>query len=414
MARTRSTEATDEWDEERPARRHKAARYAVPVAVAGVAAATIGLVPALANSGGDPDLPKITAEELIAKIAASDTQQLSGSVKISTDLGIPGLSAGSSLGGMGGGQHGGEDGDEASAAPQSKLPELAAGSHTLRIAADGPEKQRVSIIEDAAEYSLIHNGDQVWAYDSGSNTVYHATAPQQDRSHGKGKQEERLPKDLADATPQELAKKVLAGADKTTSVTVDGTAKIAGRDAYQLKLTPKGDTTVGSIRIAVDADNGVPLKFTLAPKSGGKAVVDVGFTKVSFGKPKASTFEFTPPKGAKVTEQKDLDRKAEKLGQPEELGADDLSGLNVIGEGWGTVAKLKLPGGLPTGQPGEGDESAAASQFLDKLGDKVKGDFGSGTVFSTRLVNALLTDDGIVYVGAVGKDTLIDAANAGK
>ncbi len=415
MARTRSTEATDECDGERPARRHKAARYAVPVAVAGVVAATIGLVPALANSDGDPDLPKITAEELIAKIAASDTQQLSGSVKISTDLGIPGLSAGSSLGGMGGGQHGGEDGDEASAAPQSKLPELAAGSHTLRVAADGPEKQRVSIIEDAAEYSLIHNGDQVWAYDSGSNTVYHATAPQQDRSHGKGKQEERLPKDLTDATPQELAKKVLAGADETTSVTVDGTAKIAGRDAYQLKLVPKGDTTVGSIRIAVDADNGVPLKFTLAPKSGGKAVVDVGFTKVSFGKPKASTFEFTPPKGAKVTEQKDLDRKAEKLGQPKELGADDLSGLNVIGEGWGTVAKLKLPGGgLPTWQPGEGDESAAASQFLDKLGDQVKGDFGSGTVFSTRLVNALLTDDGTLYVGAVGKDTLIDAANAGR
>lgn len=416
MARTRSTEATDEWDEERPPRRHKAARYAVPVAVAGVAAATIGLVPALANSG-DPDLPKITAEELIAKIAESDTQQLSGSVKISTDLGIPGLSAGSSLGGFGGGQHGGEDDEEggsSSAAPQDKLTELAAGSHTLRVAADGPEKQRVSIIEDAAEYSLIHNGDQVWAYDSGSNSVYHATAPERDHAQGKDQHEERLPKDLTDATPQELAKKVLAAADDTTSVSVDGTAKIAGRDAYQLKLTPKGDTTVGSIRIAVDADKGVPLKFTLAPKSGGKAVVEVGFTKVDFGKPKASSFEFTPPKGAKVTEQKDLDRKAEGSAPPADLSADDLSGFKVIGEGWNSIGKVKLPGGLPTEQHGDSDESAAAGQFLNKFGDKVKGDFGSGTVFSTRLVNALLTDDGTVYVGAVGKETLIDAANAGK
>ncbi|MFE6775225.1 outer membrane lipoprotein carrier protein LolA [Streptomyces sp. NPDC057702] len=412
MARTRSTEATGEWDDERPARRHKAARYAVPVAVAGVAAATIGLVPALASTG-DPDLPKITAEELIAKIAESDTQQLSGSVKISTDLGIPGLSASSALGGMGGGHDSG-DGDASSAAPLSKLPELAAGSHTLRIAADGPDKQRVSIIEDAAEYSLIHNGDQVWAYDSGSNSVYHATAPAQDRSHGKGKQAERLPKDLVDITPQELAKRVLTEADKTTSVTVDGTAKVAGRDAYQLKLTPKGDSTIGSIRIAVDADNGVPLKFTLDPRSGGKAAIDVGFTKVSFDAPKASTFDFTPPKGAKVTEDKDLDRKAGKSAEHQELGADDLSGLNVIGEGWGSVAKLKLPGGLSAGPQGDSDESAAAQQFLDKLGDKVKGDFGSGTVFSTRLVNALLTDDGTVYVGAVGKETLIDAANAGK
>ena len=39
--------------------RRKAARYLVPVAVAGVAAATIGL-PALAGPG-DPSLPKITA-----------------------------------------------------------------------------------------------------------------------------------------------------------------------------------------------------------------------------------------------------------------------------------------------------------------------------------------------------------------
>lgn len=42
------------------------------------------------------------------------------------------------------------------------------------------------------------------------------------------------------------------------------------------------------------------------------------------------------------------------------------------------------------------------------------GKFGSGTVFSTRLINALMTDDGKVYVGAVTKDTLVKAANAAK
>src|SRR5690606_34364607 len=65
--------------------RGKASRYAVPVAVVGVAAATIGIVPALAASG-DPDLPDISAQQLIEKIAASDVQQLSGTVKINTDL----------------------------------------------------------------------------------------------------------------------------------------------------------------------------------------------------------------------------------------------------------------------------------------------------------------------------------------
>lgn len=83
--------------------RRKAARYVVPVTVVGVAAATIGLVPALAASG-DPDLPKITAQQLIEKIAKSDVEQLSGTVKISTDLGLPnlgGLESGLASGAMG-------------------------------------------------------------------------------------------------------------------------------------------------------------------------------------------------------------------------------------------------------------------------------------------------------------------------
>lgn len=71
----------------------KAARYAVPVAVAGVAAATVAMVPAFANAGG-PDLPKVTAQQLIEKVAASDVQQLTGTAKLSTDLGLPTIASG--------------------------------------------------------------------------------------------------------------------------------------------------------------------------------------------------------------------------------------------------------------------------------------------------------------------------------
>ncbi|QKV93342.1 DUF2092 domain-containing protein [Streptomyces sp. NA02950] len=416
MARIRPTQVADDgfWDEGPPTRRTKAARYAVPVAVAGVAAATIGLVPALASSG-DPDLPKISAEKLISKMAASDTERLSGSVKITTDLGLPSLPGGGSFSGVGGGA-GGEGGDGgASAAPESKLMELASGSHTLRVAADGPERQRVSIIENAAEYSLIHNGDETWAYDSKSNAVFHSTAP---KGTGAEKDHRReLPKDLEDVTPQQFAKQVLASVDDTTDVTVDGTTRVAGRDAYELLIKPKsGDTTVGSIRIAVDADNGTPLKFTLAPKSGGKAVVDVAYTKVDFGKPKAGTFDFTPPKGAKVTEESDHKRGA-KDGMNGKDAQEALSGLKVIGEGWDSIARIDGPeGGTPAapGQGGDGGADKEAGAFLDGLGEKVKGDFGAGHVFSTRLVNALLTDDGKVFVGAVDKDALVAAANKAK
>jgi outer membrane lipoprotein-sorting protein len=403
-----------EADERRSGRR-KAARYVVPVTVMGVAAATIGLVPALADSG-DPDLPKITAQQLIEKMAKSDVQQLSGTVKISTDLGLPDLGGlESSL--MSGAAGQGEGGS--SADPTAKLTELASGTHTLRVAADGPDKQKLSLLENAAEYSLVHNGKDVWGYDSKSNEVYHGTASQSPEH------EKKQPP----ATPKDFAEEALKAVDDTTSVTVDGTAQVAGRDAYKLVVKPKqSGSTVGAISVAVDAETGMPLKFTLTPASGGAAVVDAGFTQVSFATPAASTFDFTPPKGAKVTEEKDAAKdfgkgsdkhfgKGFEKGGPREhapkAGEDfgkGLDGMKTIGEGWSSIATFDTGGeGVPSGEAG-----GEFGGFIDSLGDKVTGKFGSGTVFSTRLINALITDDGKVYVGAVTKDALVKAADAGK
>ncbi|MFF0104840.1 LolA family protein [Streptomyces hirsutus] len=396
------------------ARRSRAARYIVPVTVMGVAAATIGLVPALADSG-DPDLPKITAAQLIEKIAQSDVEQLSGTVKITTDLELPdlgGLESSLASGAMGQGEDGGSSAD-----PMAKLTELASGTHTLRIAADGPDRQKVSLLGNASEYSLIHNGKDVWGYDSESNEVFHSIT---EESAGDKDREHQPP-----ATPKDFAEEALKSVDDTTSVTVDGTAQVAGRDAYKLVVKPKqSGSTVGAISIAVDHRTGTPLKFTLTPASGGAAVVDVGFTKVSFDRPAASTFDFTPPKGAKVTEEGELDSgekgrgekggehgKPERAPKSEEDLAKDLDGLKVLGEGWNSVATFDTggEGGLPAGSGGSDLDG-----FLGSLGDRVKGEFGTGTVFSTRLVNALFTEDGKVYVGAVTQDALVKAANEGK
>ncbi|MFF8034981.1 MULTISPECIES: outer membrane lipoprotein carrier protein LolA [unclassified Streptomyces] len=400
---TDDTTTAGEADEPRAGRR-RAARYVVPVTVMGVAAATIGLVPAIADSG-DPDLPEITAAQLIERIATSDVQQLSGTVKITTDLGLPDL-GGLESGLVSGATEQGEGGS--SADPSAKLTELASGTHTLRVAADGPDRQKLSLLENAAEYSLIHNGKDVWGYDSASNAVHHSTV---DRSG-----EDRAQK--PPATPKDFAEEALKAVDDTTSVAVDGTAQVAGRDAYKLVVKPRqSGSTVGAISIAVDHRTGMPLKFTLTPASGGAAVVDVGFTKVSFDRPAASTFAFTPPKGAEVTEDGELDHGRERSGKPENAPkpeedlAKGLDGLKMLGEGWNSVAVFDTggEGGLPTGEAG-GDLGG----FLGSLGDQVKGDFGTGTVFSTRLVNALMTEDGKVYVGAVTKDALVKAADAGK
>ncbi|MFE7840693.1 outer membrane lipoprotein carrier protein LolA [Streptomyces sp. NPDC057474] len=436
-----------EAEEMRSARRRKAARYVVPVTVLGVAAATIGLVPAFAGSG-DPDLPKISAQELIEKIAASDVEQVSGTVKITTDLGLPDL--GGLAGGLASQAPSGGDGGSA-ADPSAKLLELASGTHTLRVATDGPDKQKLSLLDDAAEYSVIHNGDDLWAYDSASNEVYHATDAGEGKDRegegGKGKHAPDASEDVP-ATPQKLAEEALKAVDDTTSVTVDGTAQVAGRDAYKLVIKPKqSGSTVGAISIAVDAKTGLPLKFTLTPTSGGAAVVDAGFTKVDFGKPSASTFDFTPPKGAKVTEADEVEKSGDhesgfgdsafeesgkngaskdgkglkegkglkgSEGSGEEF-ASGLDGLKTIGKGWSTIAEFDsgAEGGMPTGD-GDSSGDARVDGFLNSLGDQVKGEFGSGTVFKTRLINVLFTEDGKVYAGAVTKDALVKAANAAK
>lgn len=438
--------------------RRKAVRYGIPVAVAGVAAASVGLVPAIA-SAGSPELPKITAEQLVAKMAKSDVKHFSGTVKTSTDLGLPSLPGGAGGGQEqgggspfdGGGAHGKGDGKSAeagggsdsegggSADPQQKLMELASGTHTLRVAADGPDKQRVSMVEKAAEYSFVHNGKDVWGYDSGSNSAYHATAPKNPNS---AKDRHATGHGLQDATPQKAAQQALKAVSDTTSVSVDGTQTVAGRDAYQLVITPKGkgaaDSTVDAIRVSVDAKNGVPLKFTLTPKGGGKPVIDTAFTDVDFGKPDAGTFDFKPPKGTKVTEHKaQKDGKALPGGKalpdgktlpdgkklpdgktlpdgkkgPGEKGKPDMQGLNVLGEGWGSVAEIQGPKGGLGASKGGAEGGAQAERMLNSFTKEAKGDFGTGRVFSTRLVNALMTDDGKIYVGAVSKEGLIKAAD---
>ncbi|MFC9299367.1 outer membrane lipoprotein carrier protein LolA [Streptomyces sp. NPDC057011] len=387
----------------------KVARYAVPVAVAGVAAATVAMVPAFANAGG-PDLPKVTAQQLIEKIAASDVQELSGTARITTDLGLPKIASG--LLGGGGVATG-------SANPEEKLTQLANGTHTFRVAADGPDRQKLTFLDGKDEYSLIHNGDDVWGYASKSNEVFH----EKNAGQGERKADERLA-----ASPQQLAQDVLKAAGTTTDVGVGDTAQVAGRDAYQLVLKPKqAGSTVGSVQIAVDAKNGVPLRVQLLSSQGGKPIVDAGFTQVAFAKPAADTFAFTPPKGAKVTEGTEgveqKGKEGEHLKALESFpGLGGLTGgpggkddVKVLGEGWATVAQINSGTGKGL-KDLENDKNAPkeAKQLLGSLGEKVTGKFGEGRVLSTRLVNALITDDGKVYVGAVTKDQLVKTADAAK
>ncbi|MEO3755987.1 sigma-E factor regulatory protein RseB domain-containing protein [Streptomyces sp. B6B3] len=268
-------------------------RAAVPTAVvAGIAAVGAGIWPALA-SDGSPDLPATTAEELLVQMAESETEQLSGTVRVDADLGIP------SLPNMGGvldsvlGEVGG---------PAGALAGVATGESTLRVAMDGPERQRLAVASGSDEFSVIHDGDELWAYDSSSNTVFKGTVPDDAGEHG-----ENLPAEeqdwLGSLTPQQVAERLLDEAGEYADISVDGTARVAGRDAYQLLVVPTEEEVAdraSSVRIAVDAETGVPLAVTI--QDGDDQLLDVSFSQITYEQPAGGTFDFTPPQDAEVLE----------------------------------------------------------------------------------------------------------------
>jgi outer membrane lipoprotein-sorting protein len=353
---------------------------AVPVAV--IAASIV--VPAV-SATADVDLPDKTPQQVLALAASSSEASYSGTIEQTSDLGLPDVSAQAT--------GGGSSSDAAGAL------ELLTGSHTAKVYADGASKQRVQVIDQLAERDVIRDGSSVWAYDSKTKEATHATLPAQ----GTTEKPSALPDGTSvPQTPAELADLVLSSLEPTTTVTADSDVRVAGRDAYQVVLTPKDSSTlVASATLTVDAETGVPLKVVVAAKGQSDPALSAGFTSVDFGAPAASVFAFTPPADATVT---DVTVPTSASGRT--AGDAAHAEKTVIGSGWSTIV-----GVTPAAGSTDGTSSADADTtgLLDQLTTKVDG----GRVLETSLVSVLLTDDGRVFAGAVDASTL-QAAVAGQ
>lgn len=344
-------------------------RWFVPVTAVAVVAGVGTLGPVVADAS--PNLPDITAQELLTKVQTAKVDGLSGTVRSATDLGLPALP----------GVEGG-----------SQIPDLLTGEHTARVAFASPNKARVSVLDDMAERVLTTDGTTAWAYDSSEREATKLTLPA--RANRPGKPEVK-PESY---DPAAVAKQFLDAIDPTTTVEVSGTDKVAGRDAYKLRLVPKTDkSTVGSVTLAIDSKNYVPLEVTVMPRTGSDPAVQLGFSAVSFDVPAASTFAFTPPKGVTVKEQKAPAHRQVPTPVKPPAAADKPT---VIGVGWESVVALRdvdIPRTGPVGQ-------------LLANARTVEGSWGKGKILTSKMVNALITDDGRVLVGLVSPDTLVAAA----
>lgn len=374
-------------------------RWAVPAAAGSLILGGALLAPLAASA--DAGLPPRTAEELLVALQQAEPTPLSGTVGTSADLGLPSLPMSMAGGGA---------------------LALATGDATVRVWADGPDRQRLALIEDRAETTVVRSGSEAWVWSSRDATADRYVLPEEsDRAGHAGD----LPAGLAlPSTPEQAAQMALAALDPTTEVTTTGVARVAGRDAYELVLTPRDDRTlVARVSIALDAETSVPLRVRVHSTRSADPAVQVGFTSVDLARPNPGLFEFTPPAGATITEHAAPDPADTGLTDAQRAELEQRAAAEepvVVGEGWSAVAIAALPqdaladlaeSGLRAEREwGAADPAATALALLEAL-PTTSGPWGSGRLLAGTLFSAIVTDDGRVAVGLVGPEVL-DAALA--
>ena len=384
------------------------ARWAVPAGVlAAVGAVMAGAL--ISTAQASPALPARTPAQLLAAVAGrtGPLPALTGTVVESARLGLPDLPGTDNPG---------------------SVASLLTGSHTVRIWYADPRHFRLAEPEMMSESDLIVNGRTAWYWQSTTNSVTRFPLPAGDRPAGHG------PAPAMAITPQQAARQALAAVGPSTRVTVQKNVTVAGEAAYQLVLAPRSDSSlIGQVRIAIDATHNVPLRVQVFARGAHSPAFSVGYTSISFVRPAASNFDFSPPPGAKVktatlgpdgwSGQAPLNRKA-PAAQPRIMGRDWLtvavlpaSALSQMSGGSGSAAGVagsaaRSAAGSPGGSSG-GIQGSALFGAAMRSGTEVRGAWGSGRLLHTSLLSILITNNGRVLVGAVTPSVLYaDAARA--
>ena len=369
----------------------------VPIA----AAALVVGGPALASLSAERvELPRTSAEELLTSLGEVDVDAWSGTLTTSVDLGIPGIRGLVAAAG-----------DGAGAGLSAAM--LLEGDRTVRVWHDGSgpdSRARLAIVAERGEYSVVRDGATTWTYasDTGAVTKSEAAAPAASDASDGGQDggQDALP-----VSPDLLAQSVLLTLDQSSDVSVDGTAMVAGRPAYELVVAPRSrETLVDSLRLAVDAETSLPLRAEVYARGADEPVIAVGYRDLDLSAPDPGVFDFTPPPGSQVEL---VDPMAG--GDPTDP-ADGMAGLlagadvRQVGAGFDTVLVGRIPAEALALVGGAGAQSGedGAPDVLASL-PRVSGAWGEGRLLRGTLFSVVLTDDGRVALGPVRPQALYAA-----
>ncbi len=348
-------------------------KTALSFAAAGTAAGVVGLVVLASPAGAGeapPALPPISAQTLVESVLNTEIPALAGSVSIENNLGLP-------IPGM---------------------PTSSGEGDSIQVWSDGTGKGRVAIAGRNSETTVVDDGTTVWVWNSEDRSVTQVP------HDGEGADK---PLEGKFADPAAAAAELVTAMQEDSTVTVDGTARVAGRPVYQLVLAPKPSerTLLREIRVSVDSELRIPLQLEVLSNGQADPAVKVGFTEFSDAAQDPKLFTFTPPAGATVTE-KDVEKEVHGASPEDWLAKADLK---TVGRGWDIVATGKVPADMLDAAEGMGGSEQDVFKLLGTLGKEVQGDFGTGYVITTNVGTALITEDGKVAVGAVPEQVVTEA-----
>ena len=385
------------------------------------------------------DLPDLTPQQVML-LMDGEVTGFSGTIVKTSDLGLPPLEMSSMMD------------EETIKEMQEKMPEgfedfapqlieqnaitqaveLIAGTHRIRVYAS-EAGMRVQVLDPMSQRDLIVNENEFWVYNAREATAMTGTfdyeVSEADKADMQAKAQEMIDDFAAQlqldlSNPEAVADYLMQMIGEDTEVSVGKDHLIAGRTAYQLVAQPKAENSlIESVLVSVDSETGMALDVKVFSVEKDTPVFQIGFESISFDTPDASLFSFTPPAGTTVTELEvpaeleaelgDLKARYESEYEGKELTEEEKAAMKaeldarlegqpmpeLIGESWDSVVYLPaIPSEVPM--------DLLENELFADLMVTVEG----GKVFSTPVMNVLVTDSGEVYAGAVTIEYLQEVA----
>jgi outer membrane lipoprotein-sorting protein len=210
-------------------------------------------------------------------------------------------------------------------------PLLSGASGRLWLTNDG--RGRIELQSDSGDAQIVWSPTQVTVYDASSNTVYKLALPQSSDQSGT---KTHTPPTLAEVSDflTKLAQHVdVSGATPTV---------VANQPAYEASLSPKeAGSLLGSVKLAWDAAQGVPLQAGLYATGSTSPVLQLAVKDISYGAVANSDVDIAPPADAKV-----VDLGTASPSHDNGATSKPVTGLDAVeaGAGFGVVAPDSIAG----------------------------------------------------------------------